>query len=77
MAMLEQVFGRNVASRPTLAPRRLLPVPPAEEVQPVPAQYITLVGPHAPHPGTGLGYRGSKAYDPDLTPTALGLGDIT
>ena len=57
-ALLEQALG--VAPRtvePTLLPQRRLPVPAAREPEPVHPKYLSHVGTHAPHPGTGRGYR--------------------
>jgi DNA (cytosine-5)-methyltransferase 1 len=41
---------------PTLLPPKRLPIPKAEPTRPVPKKYRQLVGDHAPHPGTGMGY---------------------
>jgi DNA (cytosine-5)-methyltransferase 1 len=71
-AMLEQVFGARVPPGPKLLPRQRLPIPVPEEVEPVPARYLGLVGSHAAHPGTGLGYQGSRvrSQNRELPPTA-------
>jgi DNA (cytosine-5)-methyltransferase 1 len=51
----------NGYSLSLLSPRRE-PVPPPEPVVGVPDEYLSLVGDHAAHPGTGNGY-GAKARD--------------
>ena len=51
-----QLLGHAVDPRPTLIPKRRLPIPPAEEPLPVPQKYMPLVGRHEAHPGTGKGY---------------------
>jgi DNA (cytosine-5)-methyltransferase 1 len=51
-----QLLGDEIAVRPTLIPRRRLPVPNPEPEQAVPEKYLHLVGDHEPHPGTGKGY---------------------
>lgn len=54
-ALREQVCGHRFSEPLRLAvPRRSAP-PPPEPIQPVPAQYLSLIGNHAPHPGTGKG----------------------
>lgn len=53
----QQLLDERVSSRtPTLLPPKLYPVPKPEPTRPVPTRYRQLVGPHEPHPGTGLGY---------------------
>jgi DNA (cytosine-5)-methyltransferase 1 len=42
--------------RPTLLPKRRGQPPPEEPLKPVPAEYLSLVGCHEAHPGTGKGY---------------------
>jgi DNA (cytosine-5)-methyltransferase 1 len=64
-ALLAQAFGRP----PTRAPLRLLPPrrgmpPPPEPVAVVPEPYHRLIGRHAPHPGTGKGYRAGLMAGP-------------
>lgn len=54
--ILVQLFGQPRPSRPpTLLPPRREPTPPPEPVLAVPARYRSLIGEHAPHPGTGKG----------------------
>lgn len=48
-------FG-GMAGKPTLVPKARLPVPEPEELRPVAAKYLGLVGDHEAHPGTGQGY---------------------
>jgi DNA (cytosine-5)-methyltransferase 1 len=67
-SLLAEVLGREIRRQllgetrislgPKLLPPDRSPVPPAEEVQPVPESFHHLVGKHEPHPGTG---RGPKA----------------
>ncbi len=73
-ALLEQLFGVKVSTPPTLMPCRRVPVPPEEEHQAVPEKYLRLVGAHAAHPGTGMGYGSSRMRekDGDIPPTILG-----
>jgi DNA (cytosine-5)-methyltransferase 1 len=51
-----QLLGRTpvVGAPKLLPPNRVLP-PGPEKVRPVPQKYLSLVGEHAPHPGTGKG----------------------
>lgn len=66
-SLLAEVLGRAVrkqllGQRPALAELKLLPplrtpVPAAEPVASVPKEFRALLGEHAPHPGTGKGYR--------------------
>ena len=64
--LLAEVLGRTIASRllgvsfrepPALAVPRTEHIPPPELPKPVAAEYMSLVGSHAPHPGAGLGPR--------------------
>lgn len=64
-AMLQQLFGVKASAPPLLMPRRQVPVPPEGEPEPVPERYLRLVGKHAAHPGTGMGYRRTKAREKD------------
>lgn len=54
-ALREQVCGKRISTPLRLAVRSGSAPPPPEPVLPVPQQYMTLVGNHAPHPGTGKG----------------------
>lgn len=58
--LLEQLSGVKVSMPPKLMPRRQLPIPDKEEPQAVPQKYLDLVGTHAAHPGTGMGYGSSR-----------------
>ncbi len=49
---------------PTLVPRRLLPVPPAESASAVAEKYLQLKGAHSPHPGTGKGHGALRREGP-------------
>ena len=56
-----QFFGEDIPVRlPTLLPGRRGPAPPPERVCTVPSKYLSLIGNHEAHPGTGKGY-GAKA----------------
>lgn len=64
-SLLAEVLGRAIREQllgsPLTGPLRLLPprraaMPPAEPVLAVPPRYLGLVGEHADHPGTGLGW---------------------
>src|SRR6185295_2477524 len=52
-----QLFGHDVEVRSELIPRLRRPIPPPEAPREVPIEYEALAGLHAPHPGTGRGYR--------------------
>jgi DNA (cytosine-5)-methyltransferase 1 len=55
-ALREQVYGKRISEPLRLAvPGGTAPPPQPEPVQPVPRQYMSLVGSHAAHPGTGKG----------------------
>jgi DNA (cytosine-5)-methyltransferase 1 len=54
-ALIEQVFGLKSKDTPSLALMRQYDVPPPETVTEVPEEYLSLVGTHAFHPGTGKG----------------------
>lgn len=66
-SLLAEVIGRAVRTqllgrRPLSGGLKLLPpvrtpVPPPERVARVPKEFRALLGEHAPHPGTGKGYR--------------------
>lgn len=53
-----QLLGEHDAKshRITLIPARRVGVPDEEPLQPVARKYLSLVGPHEAHPGTGRGY---------------------
>jgi len=55
-AIRRQLLGHRIPTEPRLAVRRRGSPPARERTRPVPAQYHQLIGDHAPHPGTGLGY---------------------
>lgn len=42
--------------RAKLVPPKRLPIPKPEPKRPVPKKYLSLIGEHAAHPGTGMGY---------------------
>lgn len=54
-AIAEQVFGAAFRTEPTLAIPRASHVPPPAPPHPVPAEFMRLIGQHAPHPGAGQG----------------------
>lgn len=52
-----QLLGHRVSSKdPSLLPPKRLKVPTPAPVQPVPAKFLSRVGEHEAHPGTGMGY---------------------
>jgi len=65
-SLLAEVLAREIGVQligmrrprflPTLLPPRREVVPPPEPVGPVPRKYLSLVGDHSDHPGTGRGY---------------------
>jgi DNA (cytosine-5)-methyltransferase 1 len=55
-ALRRQLLGDKVDLRSRLAPTLRGPVPEAEPVREVHPRYLDLVGSHAAHPGTGMGY---------------------
>ncbi len=55
-ALRRQLFGDRIDLRSRLAPAPRGPVPGAEPVREVPSKYLHLMGSHAAHPGTGMGY---------------------
>lgn len=59
-AMRRQLLGDGVEASSTLIPERRRPVPDAERVRPVSAEYRHLVGDHDDHPGTGRGYAAQR-----------------
>jgi DNA (cytosine-5)-methyltransferase 1 len=56
-------------AKPSLLPKRRMPVPPPERVTPVPGKYLHLRGTHSAHPGTGKGHGALRRG------TFLGLSD--
>jgi len=54
-SLREQVCGKRDREPLQLAVSRREDVPPPEAVEPVLQEYLTLIGKHAPHPGTGRG----------------------
>ncbi len=54
-ALKEQLFGESVSEPLQLAVPRIENTPPAEPPQSVAEEYLTLMGDHLPHPGTGKG----------------------
>ena len=71
-AMLEQLFGVKVLTPPKLMPRRQTTFPDTEKLQPVPEKYLRLIGAHAAHPGTGMGYSRSRMRAKNADATILG-----
>jgi DNA (cytosine-5)-methyltransferase 1 len=69
-SLMAEILGREIRAQllgdcrlkrsPLLLPPRRMPIPPPEPLAEVPAQYLSLVGKHAPHPGTGKGARFNK-----------------
>lgn len=65
-SLLAEILAREIRTQilgdpafesgPTLLPRRQSPPPPPEPVWPVAPPYLSLVGEHSAHPGTGAGY---------------------
>jgi DNA (cytosine-5)-methyltransferase 1 len=57
LAMRNQFFGPGAPEcKPTLLPLRRYDLPSPEPIKRVPTKYLSLVGEHEPHPGTGKGY---------------------
>lgn len=57
-AIRAQLLGRRAPKTPPrLLPPRREPAPPPDRPRPVPKEYRRYIGAHAPHPGTGHGYR--------------------
>ncbi|MBI4580393.1 MAG: DNA cytosine methyltransferase [Planctomycetes bacterium] len=56
-AIRSQVFGDPVVGAPRLLVRHQSDTPPPEPLRPVPPEFLSLVGEHAEHPGTGKGVR--------------------
>ena len=55
-----QLLGHEVETVPTLIPRKKKRIPRPEVPGPVPAKYLSLVGTHEAHPGTGKGYAAAR-----------------
>ena len=63
-SMRHQLLGHRVRKqRPKLLPHDRTPAPPPNPVAPVAAQFLSLVGSHSAHPGTGRGNRASSRDD--------------
>jgi DNA (cytosine-5)-methyltransferase 1 len=54
-SLMEQMFNLKTEETPTLAVVPKDNTPPPEQLKPVPEEYLSLMGNHAPHPGTGKG----------------------
>ena len=54
-SIAKQLFGAGYSGPPTLAIDRSARVPPPTPPLPVPEEYMSLEGEHAPHPGPGCG----------------------
>jgi len=69
-ALREQLLSERYEGPPVLAVERAKHTPAPAEVEPVQAEYMDLVGKHAPHPGTGKGrsYQKtpSKIVEPEI-----------
>jgi len=70
-AIGEQFFGRTYKQPPKLAVQPKRPIPPPEPTTPVPEKYLSLVGNHAPHPGTGKGARARRLASQSI------VGDVS
>lgn len=55
-AMRRQLLGERVDSELALVPRVVRPTPAPESVSPAAARYLSLLGEHSAHPGTGKGH---------------------
>ncbi len=76
-SMVAQLTGQRFPEPPRLAIKPSRPIPPPEHVAAVPAEYLHLVGKHAPHPGTGRGrsYRSTGTKREQAShPLPLGSG---
>ena len=62
--MREQMLSEKYQEPPCLAVKKAEFTPPPADVEPVPEEYLHLVGKHARHPGTGknLGKYGRWAF---------------
>ena len=56
-SLVGQLVGTIFPQHPTLAISRCPYVPPPSDPRPVPIEYMSLIGQHAPHPGAGKGPR--------------------
>lgn len=54
-SLAKRLFGKDFSGPPTLAIERSASVPPPIPPRPVPKEYMSLAGEHAPHPGPGCG----------------------
>ncbi len=54
------LLGHEVETAPTLIPRKKKRIPKPEVPGPVPAKYLSFVGTHEAHPGTGKGYAAAR-----------------
>jgi hypothetical protein len=62
-AIRVQLLGRKLPSeKPVLLPPDRGPAPSSEPIACVPKKFHVLKGQHAPHPGTGQGYRASAEW---------------
>ena len=61
--LVGQLVGVDFLEPPTLAIIRLPQVPPPSDPRPVPREYMSLVGQHRPHPGTGKGPRPRRSSE--------------
>lgn len=54
-AIRSQLLGDKLDSRPVLLPRKRTSTPPPNPAASVPEKYLSLIGKHSAHPGTGRG----------------------
>lgn len=71
--IVNQITGKKFSERCELEVKQAQVVPPPEPVVDVPQEYLSLVGRHAPHPGTGKGraYRNNAQQSPHVSPLTL------
>jgi DNA (cytosine-5)-methyltransferase 1 len=55
-----QLFDQEVDAAAMLLPKPRRPIPEPEPVHPVNEKYLRLIGDHAAHPGTGMGYSAER-----------------
>ena len=63
-SLVGQLVGAIFPKHPTLAIARCPYVPPPSDPRPVPREYMSLIGQHAPHPGAGNGPRPRPSLGP-------------
>lgn len=65
-----QLLGSPLDQPLTLIPERRTPCPPPERLLPTPAKYLSLIGDHADHPGTGKS-AGARARTASVAPQLI------